>query len=315
MIKHPLPEFDTDTAFEYYQSISHRLPSVPEKIGQQRIKAQTATDLLAIADNFDVFVFDAFGVLNVGHTAIAGAHDCIEALRNLGKQLYVLTNGASAPLSAMPDKFAKFGFEFSESEIVSSRYCAEEAVNRIHATTPEITQWGIITGGLSSAKDVNVPAVTLDDPEADLDSVDAILFLSASTWSASAQAALSASLKKKPRLLVVANPDVIAPKEDAFSLEPGYFSHELINDHDLPFEFHGKPFPSVFDEIERRCQDGIASKRIAMIGDSLHTDVLGARVRGWSSVLVSDHGMFRGCSLDRYITESGIDPDWIVPSI
>ncbi len=54
--------------------------------------------------------------------------------------------------------------------------------------------------------------------------------------------------------------------------------------------------------------------RVAMVGDTLHTDVLGGRAAGIGSVLVTGHGLFAGRDTAPYITRSGIVPDVIVPT-
>ncbi|MEL6751683.1 MAG: HAD hydrolase-like protein, partial [Pseudomonadota bacterium] len=105
------------------------------------------------------------------------------------------------------------------------------------------------------------------------------------------------------------------PLEDGFSTESGFVAHrvaDLLGGH---IEFHGKPFPSVFELVRRRLPQTQEPRRICMIGDTLHTDVLGGAQAGWSTVLVSDHGLFRGHDVGPYIEKSGIVPDWIVPSI
>ena len=304
---------DTNSAFDFYHSIRDRLPALSPDFKKRQL--QSAPDLLSIADNFDVFVFDAFGVLNIGSTAIPGAIDCIRQLRARGKSVFVLTNGASAPLAAVEQKFIGLGFDFSLNEIVSSRHAAERAVARLQASKPSIELWGAITGGKSSADDLEVNAIELGDAAADYDRIDAFLFLSALEWDGVRQQRLYDSLQKRPRPLVVANPDVVAPNEHGFSLEPGYFTHLLMNDLPFDVEFHGKPFPSVYDLVRERIGADVLPSRIAMLGDTLHTDILGGATQGWTSVLVSEHGLFSGHDVGVFIEQSGIVPDWIVPSI
>ena len=72
---------DPQSAFARYLQIADRLP-------------RTAAGGLAetgmftdIAARFDLILFDAYGVLNVGETAIPGATDTIAALRAAGKEL------------------------------------------------------------------------------------------------------------------------------------------------------------------------------------------------------------------------------------
>lgn len=52
-----------------------------------------------------------------------------------------------------------------------------------------------------------------------------------------------------------------------------------------------------------------------MIGDTLHTDILGGQAAGLDTVLVTDHGLFKARPVDSFIRQSGIAPTWIIPSI
>ena len=49
-----------------------------------------------------------------------------------------------------------------------------------------------------------------------------------------------------------------------------------------------------------------------LVGDTLHTDVLGGRAAGMGAVLVADHGLFAGRDVRGYIARSGIVPDAVV---
>ena len=57
---------------------------------------------------------------------------------------------------------------------------------------------------------------------------------------------------------------------------------------------------------------GLPPERLAMVGDTLHTDVLGGRAAGMGAVLVADHGLFAGRDVRGYIARSGIVPDAVV---
>jgi ribonucleotide monophosphatase NagD (HAD superfamily) len=52
-----------------------------------------------------------------------------------------------------------------------------------------------------------------------------------------------------------------------------------------------------------------------MLGDTLHTDILGAAAAGMSTALVTGHGVLAGMDVDACIAESGIRPDYILPEI
>ncbi len=297
-------------AYTFYEHIRHRLP-----VAEFPSSSRLADNLAELIEEIDVFVFDAFGVLNVGDEAVAGARLRIDFLRQHSKQVFVLTNGASNNRLAGQRKFEKLGFEFSPDEIISSRAAAEQAL----LDKPQHWHWGIAARSDFSEPELEVScSALLDDPQV-YEDCDAFLFLSSSDWNESRQQLLASSLERRPRLVVVANPDVVAPFPGGFSLEPGFYSHTLADNLPVELEFHGKPFGSVFQMLEDRLQQSrqpVADKsRIAMIGDTLHTDVLGACARGWQSVLVTDHGLFRGMQADDFIRASEIVPHWIVPTI
>ena len=47
-----------------------------------------------------------------------------------------------------------------------------------------------------------------------------------------------------------------------------------------------------------------------MCGDTLHTDILGALMRGWQTVLVTRDGIYSSFDTKNYYSDSGIYPDW-----
>ena len=52
-----------------------------------------------------------------------------------------------------------------------------------------------------------------------------------------------------------------------------------------------------------------------MVGDTLHTDVLGGAAYGVKTVLVTDHGLFAGYDYAKFIRQTQIIPDFIIPTI
>ena len=53
--------------------------------------------------------------------------------------------------------------------------------------------------------------------------------------------------------------------------------------------------------------------RIAMVGDSLHTDILGGSMAKFSTILVTDYGFFANGGYMKAIKKTKIQPDWIIP--
>ncbi len=295
---------DAPSAFARYEAIRPRLP-------QARYPARSLhlPSLEEVADHVDGFLLDAFGVLNVGETPIPGAVARLKSLRARGKRLAVLTNAASYTREQLLAKYHRLGFDFTADEVVASR---DVAVARLETIAPGATWAAIAAAGDTFA---DIPARLVDavaDPTA-LGSADAILFLSTARWTPALQAALIAALRQRPRPLVIANPDLVAPREGGLTLEPGLFGHDLLDQVPVETHWFGKPFPEAFAEGIART--GLAPDRLAMVGDTLHTDVLGGAEAGCRSVLVTDHGLFAGLDAQPFIQASGIIPDFILPRI
>ena len=82
-------EVTSQWAFERYEAIRHTLPTA--NFPKKSIWVDGLADL---AKDFDVFLLDAFGVLNLGQTAIKSAPVAVHTLQSAGKRVMVLTNGA-----------------------------------------------------------------------------------------------------------------------------------------------------------------------------------------------------------------------------
>lgn len=291
---------DAAWAFARYEAIRHTLPHADFPS-----RSLTVPDLSAVFERYDGFVLDAFGVLNIGESAIPGAVAQIARMRAAGKRVVVLTNGASHARAKALAKYARLGFDFAAAEVVASRDIAIAAMARY----PKGMLWAAITAEGASFEDIPGRIEPLSGSDHLLHSADGFVFLGAEGWSAAHQARLYAALLAHPRPVIVANPDIVAPREDGFTLEPGHFAHDLP----ATAEFHGKPYGAALEEaVARLCATSpIPRARIAMVGDTLHTDVLGGRAAGLGTVLIARHGLFRGLDPAPFIAASGIVPDVI----
>lgn len=293
-------------AFESYLGVRHRLPGAAPGAGFGR-----AADLGEIAGPFDVVLFDAYGVLNVGETPILGAAARIQALRQAGKRVMVVSNSAGYPKRAMLARYDRLGFDFAAQEVVTSR---EALLARLGHEPAR--RWGLMLGpayGLSEFE--GIEARLLCDRAADYDWAEGFLLVGSDGWSAARQGRLRDALRRRPRSVLVGNPDIVAPREAGLSLEPGHFAHALADAGLAEPEFFGKPFPAIFGLALDRLEPRPDPRRVLMVGDTLHTDILGARAMGFASALVTDHGALAGEDVVRAIDRSGIVPDWVIPHI
>ncbi len=297
---------DARWAFERYEAVRARLPGADVSGA-----AEERADLGELTDHFDVFVFDSFGVLNVGDAPIAGAAARVAGLRARGKQVLVLTNGATPPLASLPQKYADFGFDFGRREIVSSREVLATHLEARQAAGP----WLVVAPEASNVSELGVPAIRYAGAQNWPDGAGGVILLSRKTIDDELMARLGAALVDAPMPLLVGNPDLVAPRLDGFSLEPGSYAHQLADDTGVRPEFFGKPFANAFEAVWERLDGAVPRHRIAMVGDTLHTDILGGAAAGFGTVLVTGHGVLKDLDVMACIEQSAIWPDYIVPQI
>ncbi len=293
-----------DMAFEAYEAVRHRLPSPAGRpTGTEMVR--TLDDL---AERFDAFLLDAFGVLNIGETAIPGVAERIEGLRQRGKRVMVVSNAAGFPHQALMEKYARLGFSFRSEDVVTSRLTLLAALSG-----REGRRWGLMATRSTGLRDLEaLDLVYLEEDEGAYAEVEGFLLVGSAAWTDARQALLENALRQRPRPVLVGNPDIVAPREQGFSVEPGHFAHRLADRTGIAPEFFGKPFANIFDLALARLNPCPPKSRIVMVGDSLHTDILGAQAAGIASALVSGYGCFAESDAMAAIAQAGIGPDFVL---
>ncbi len=296
---------DPAEAFEAYLRLHHRLPA---PTGNGRASKADFQDIVA---PFDLILFDAYGVLNVGETAIPGAAQTIAALRSLGKSIAVVSNSAGYPKDRMMARYATLGFDFTPNEVVTSR---EALLHRLEGEPPRL--WGVMLDPASDPGEIAaLNCVILTDDPGDYGRVGGFLLIGSDGWTETRQALLESALRHQPRPVFVGNPDLVAPRETGLSKEPGWFAHQLADAVGIEPVFLGKPFPDIFDLALARFAQPAAAGRVLMVGDTLHTDILGGNHAGFATALVTAHGSLAGLNVSAAIRRSAIAPDFIVDRI
>ncbi|WP_424972736.1 HAD-IIA family hydrolase [Dinoroseobacter sp. S76] len=292
-----------EAALDAYEAARHRLP----KLGETRGRAEKAACLVDLADRFDVFLLDAFGVLNVGETVIPGAPESVAALQAMGKRVLVVSNAASVGKEILLTKYHALGFAFAPEDVVTSR---ETLSARMGGKADRL--WGIVAPDGADLSDLGLTQwePLRDDPDP-YARCEGVILIGTGSWSEPRQALLDKAFRDGPRPVLVANPDIVAPRETGFSVEPGLLAHRLADLTGAAPEFYGKPFANIFELAFARLED-VDPSRVLMVGDSLHTDILGAQAFGISAALIPGFGFFAGGGAEAAIARTGIAPDFIV---
>lgn len=298
------PELGFDDAWASYRRWEHRLPAKPAPLEPRRIAG-----LAEVLDEVDVVVLDAYGVLNLGSAVIPQGLAAVRAIREAGKRLCIVTNDGSQAPAAIAAKHRGRGYDFRDGEVIAGASLVGEAV----ASFPDVRHWGIIALEPRPEAPVTGAMRALAMDPAAYQAVDGIVFMATESWDEDRQALLSDALTARPRPFIVANPDVVAPHVGGFSAEPGYFAHRIADRAGIEPVFLGKPFGGVYRLVRERFPE-VDPQRILAVGDTPHTDVIGARAHGMRALLV-ESGFLAGRDSLAYCRDCGILPDFIAPAI
>jgi glycerol 3-phosphatase-2 len=295
-----LPFLDFDRAWRAYLDAAPRLPTLPPPVAPRRVAA-----VAEIADDFDLIVLDAWGVLNLGDAVIPTAPEAVVQLRRRGKRVIVLSNDGGSDKAMAVAKHRRRGFDFAATEIIAGLDLLQETL----AALPPPERLGLIADDPLPYAALTGRLRRLADRAADYDAVEGFVFLSSDTWTEAQQALLRASLARRIRPLIVGNPDIVSPGPDEIAIEPGYYAHRLAAELGIAPIFLGKPYAAIYRRLATRHPE-IAPERVLCVGDTPQTDILGGRAAGYRTLLVED-GFCRGRDALTLCRESGIWPDFI----
>ena len=322
---------ETEIYLRYKQVLKEQGASVPQpsscdarEVGES--PAPRYTHMEDLLDRYDAFCFDGYGTLyNRGSFVYDGAQEWYTMLRAAGKQMRLITNAASDVDSVLAADAAKRGFAFSEAETISSGsllkdLCVELRSRKIgaglgtHRDLREVYYIGRETGK-HVLESCGIKAVA---PAAE--PVEPIVAISSAKDTPETYEQAVKILKRLGAILLVLNSDAWAPKipgDDGVTVrEPvsGALSERLRRDSVCEANgmagcetfYLGKPFPAIWNKVKSTLAP---DARVLMVGDTLGTDVLGARVAGFDSALVVGRNV-PADELEADEMTLGIRPDW-----
>ena len=268
--------------------------------------------LAEIMTQFDLVLLDSFGVLCRGSTAIDGAPEAIQLLRQNTIPFCVVSNDTLTNRTVAAAKYQPRGFNFTADEVVTSLDITE----RYLSTLTRRDNIGVIAPMEHPSDHLIDGMVRLNGCNGEIPAdVDTLLFLTGAGWTSKMQENLVDSANGRQFQLVVGNPDIGAPHGDHITATPGYFLADLVEQtaqKARPVLF-GKPDRAIFQAAIAPHQITDPS-RVLMVGDTLYTDILGGNAMGFKTLLLQC-GIYQHENIDRIIARSGISPTYIAPSL
>jgi HAD superfamily hydrolase (TIGR01459 family) len=231
-----------------------------------------------IVHEYDAIVFDQWGVLHDGKVSFEGAIECLNGLKKSNVKLAILSNSGKRSLSNA-DRISMMGFQSTLFETIMT---SGEAL------------WTDISSNIINEKkffpierdkgDAKLWAGSLDISFEDtVHSAQAILLMGLPdgndliNWTDILEIAIDLNLP-----LYCSNPDLLSPRPGGKLITAaGVLAHHY-RDCGGRVVFYGKPH----EEIFKKLQNILNSKRILMVGDSLDHDILGGFSAGWDTLLV-----------------------------
>ncbi|WP_116106018.1 HAD-IIA family hydrolase [Lewinella sp. IMCC34191] len=272
-----------------------------------------------VAEQFPVIFFDSYGVLRNHRGPIPNAIQTVEKLMERGKHVRVLTNNAARSPQAAAVRMADYGIHcISEDKIITSgattRHFLEQKVKKgkvAYLGTAASAEY-IIGAGLEA-----IPISAVDFER--LDEIGAVAFLDDEGYDMNVDINLLINILRKCQVpVVVANTDLLYPTTaNDVALATGSIARLAEYVLGRKFVKFGKPASQMFqmalDSVALEMPE-VCPADILMVGDTLHTDILGGNTYGVSTALVLS-GNTRPESAETEIKSSGIIPDFVCKSV
>ena len=276
------------------------------------------TDFKSLLENYKIIFFDAYGVIKNYKGPIPGIEKTFNWLNEQQKSYYIITNDASRSPELLAESYIQNGLShITADKIISSGMLAKEFLDLkvkqglvAYLGTEDSAHYiehpGLKTLPLQEMNETNINDITalvlLDDEGFD--------------WMDGLNKAVNL-LRRRTIPAIVANPDGAYPmSKREIGIAIGGLSYMIEKITGRKFIRFGKPDSQIFMfalESILPIHPHITKKDILMVGDTLHTDILGGNKFGLDTALVLTGNLLPEDYENRIIS-SGISPTFISES-
>jgi HAD superfamily hydrolase (TIGR01459 family) len=263
-----------------------------------------------IADPFDGFIVDLWGVIHDGVHALPGAIDCLAAMRHAGKRIVLLSN---APRRSRLVEAQLEGLGVTRDlydHVVTSGEITREML--IARTDPFFAALGSRLYHLGPQRDANVLENVEGQPVARLDGADWLLNTGPDDEHPAAIEHYQPLLEEAAGLrlpMVCANPDLEIVRGGERIICAGLLAR-IYAGLGGAVRLVGKPDPAIYGPVISRLD--VPPERICAIGDALATDIAGATSAGLASIWILG-GIHHHLVGDPYASEAEAETAGLAP--
>ncbi|KAI9479063.1 hypothetical protein LPJ78_003162 [Coemansia sp. RSA 989] len=260
------------------------------------VKLSTASELEALVDKFDTFLFDCDGVIWRGRTIIDNVPETLDMLRKRGKRLIFVTNNSSTSRRDYAKKFAGLGIQASVEEIFSSAYATAVYLHDVikfdankkayviggSGIRQELEDVGITTLGHDDNRSVSLATLAEIEPS---DEIGAVVCGIDYDISYRKLATAHVNLTQNPGCLFIAtNDDRTLPGGKHMYPGTGSLLSVLTHSTQTTPLVMGKPNTPMLECVIKKYH--LDPSRSCMVGDRLDTDILFGIKGGLSTLCV-----------------------------
>jgi HAD superfamily hydrolase (TIGR01459 family) len=267
--------------------------------------------LAEIADRYDAFLIDQFGVLHDGGALYPGALSALEGLHRLGKPVAILTNSGKRS-AANRARVLAFGVRADLFKAVLSS--GEVAWNALSDGEHGTIRSAFIVGRSGDDYAFDDLGFKLADA-AERSNLILILGSNVPATSLDDYRAILAPASAKRILALCCNPDRQMLTASGLLPGPGAIA-AVYEELGGPIAWIGKPFPPIYRHAVKLLGDPDPSRTLS-IGDSIAHDVRGGHDAGLANALVRTgvSAPLDEEGLKSAMMREGVEPDWILPEL
>ena len=271
-----------------------------------------------VIQQYDAIFFDAFGVLKNYNGLIEGVAETINKLYNNQKQFFILTNDSSRSPFELAKRYQQQGIDLiTEENMISSGMLAREYL-QLKIKKGTIAYLGT-KNSAHYVENLGLPTLPISEVQPEnFSDISALVLLDEEGFNWESDLSKSINLLRHKNIpVVVANTDRTYPvSNNQINIAIGGIANMLEDIVGKRFIRFGKPDVPLFIYAYEKLSaiKSIPKDKILMVGDTLHTDILGGNKFGIHTALV-----LSGNTLpDQYhflINSSGIIPDYVCHSV